>query len=59
MDVNIYSTKDYENQGRLRPAGKQTQTKPIQTQTKPMSKIKTCEESIKTDCEMSGIRVGK
>jgi len=29
MDVNIYSTKDYENQGRLRPAGKQTQTNPI------------------------------
>ncbi len=25
MDVNIYSTKDYENEPRLRPAGKQTQ----------------------------------
>ncbi|MBA7636151.1 hypothetical protein ES703_43766 [subsurface metagenome] len=29
MDVNFYYTKDYENQGRLRPAGKQSQTKPI------------------------------
>ncbi|MBA7625478.1 hypothetical protein ES703_32908 [subsurface metagenome] len=33
MNLTFYSTKDYENQGRLRPAGKQTQSK-------PMSKIK-------------------
>ena len=29
IDVNVYSTKDYENEPRFRPAGKQTQTKPI------------------------------
>ncbi len=29
MDVNIYSTKDYENEPRLRALGKQTQTNPI------------------------------
>ncbi len=27
LDVNFYSTKDYENQGRLRAPGKQTQNK--------------------------------
>ena len=29
MNVNIYSTKDYENEPRLRAPGKQTQSNPI------------------------------
>ncbi len=29
MKLNFYSTKDYENKARLRPGGKQSQTKPI------------------------------
>jgi len=29
MKLNFYSTKDYENQGRLRTPGKQTQSNPI------------------------------
>jgi hypothetical protein len=28
MKLNFYSTKDYENQGRLRTPAKQTQSKP-------------------------------
>ncbi len=35
MDVNFYSIKDYENERLFRPAGKQTQSKPI-------SKAKKC-----------------
>jgi hypothetical protein len=29
MKLSFYSTKDYENQGRLRTPGKQTQSNPI------------------------------
>jgi len=29
MKLNFYSTKDYENEPRLRAPGKQTQSKPI------------------------------
>ena len=29
MKLNFYSAKDYENQGRLRTPGKQTQLNPI------------------------------
>jgi len=29
MKLNFYSTKDYENQGRLPAPGKQTQSNPI------------------------------
>ncbi|MHC4189875.1 MAG: hypothetical protein ACYTBX_02920 [Planctomycetota bacterium] len=29
MNLNFYSIKDYENEPLLRPAGKQSQTKPI------------------------------
>jgi len=29
IKLNFYLTKDYENQGRLRPAGKQSQSKPV------------------------------
>ena len=35
MNLNFYSTKDYENQGRLRTPAKQTQSNPI-------SKAKKC-----------------
>ena len=55
MNISIAKIKDYDKEQRT--INNERYSK--QSQSKPMSKIKAGEESIKTDCEMSDIRVSK